>query len=55
MALNQLGLGFVFTATWLPRAPASRSSLLQADGLIRIEGTTVAINGRLVLPGGGAI
>jgi uncharacterized protein involved in type VI secretion and phage assembly len=34
---------------------ATSALLLQADGLISIEGTTVVINGRLVLPGGGAI
>ncbi len=34
---------------------ATSALLLQADGLINIEGTTVVINGRLVLPGGGAI
>lgn len=30
---------------------ATSALLLQADGLISIEGTTVVINGRLVLPG----
>ncbi len=34
---------------------ATSALLLQADGLISIEGTTVVINGRLVLPGGGPI
>jgi len=34
---------------------ATSALLLQADGLISIEGTTVVINGRLVLPGGGTI
>lgn len=34
---------------------ATSALLLQADGLISIEGTTVMINGRLVLPTGGAI
>jgi uncharacterized protein involved in type VI secretion and phage assembly len=34
---------------------ATSALLLQADGLINIEGTTVVINGRLVLPTGGAI
>ena len=30
---------------------ATSALLLQADGLVRIEGTTIVINGRLVLPG----
>ena len=34
---------------------ATSALILKADGLINIEGTTVVINGRLVLPGGGAI
>jgi hypothetical protein len=34
---------------------ATSALLLQADGLISIEGTTVVINGRLVLPGGATI
>jgi len=34
---------------------ATSALLLQADGLVSIEGTTVVINGRLVLPTGGAI
>jgi uncharacterized protein involved in type VI secretion and phage assembly len=34
---------------------ATSALLLQANGLIRIEGTTVVINGRLVLPTSGAI
>lgn len=34
---------------------ATSALLLQADGLVRIEGTAVVINGRPVLPGGGAI
>ena len=34
---------------------ATSALLLQADGLVRIEGTTVVINGRLVLPGSGPI
>lgn len=34
---------------------ATSALMLKADGLINIEGTTVVINGRLVLPGGGAI
>jgi uncharacterized protein involved in type VI secretion and phage assembly len=34
---------------------ATSALLLQADGLVSIEGTTVVINGRLVLPGSGAI
>lgn len=34
---------------------ATSALLLQADGLVSIEGTTVVINGRLVLPTGGSI
>jgi hypothetical protein len=34
---------------------ATSALILKADGLINIEGTTVVINGRLVLPTGGAI
>jgi uncharacterized protein involved in type VI secretion and phage assembly len=34
---------------------ATSALVLQADGLVSIEGTTVVINGRLVLPGGGSI
>ena len=34
---------------------ATSALILKADGLINIEGTTVVINGRLVLSGGGAI
>ncbi|TMQ08634.1 MAG: hypothetical protein E6J90_39960 [Deltaproteobacteria bacterium] len=34
---------------------ATSALILKADGLINIEGTTVVINGRLVLPGGGPI
>lgn len=34
---------------------ATSALILKADGLVNIEGTTVVINGRLVLPGGGAI
>jgi len=34
---------------------ATSALILKADGIISIEGTTVAINGRLVLPGGGSI
>jgi uncharacterized protein involved in type VI secretion and phage assembly len=34
---------------------ATSALRLQADGLVSIEGTTVVINGRLVLPIGGAI
>jgi uncharacterized protein involved in type VI secretion and phage assembly len=41
--LDGVGLGITIKAT--------SALLLQADGLISIEGTTVQINGRLVLPG----
>lgn len=34
---------------------ATSALILKADGLINIEGTTVVINGRVVLPGGGPI
>lgn len=43
------GVGFGITIK------ATSALLLQADGLVSIEGTTVQINGRLVLPGTKAI
>jgi len=47
LELDGVGMGITIKGT--------AALILKADGVVSIEGTTVVINGRLVLPGGGSI
>ena len=47
LELDGVGMGITIKGT--------SALILKADGIVSIEGTTVVINGRLVLPGGGSI
>jgi uncharacterized protein involved in type VI secretion and phage assembly len=47
LELDGVGMGITIKGT--------AALILKADGIVSIEGTTVVINGRLVLPGGGSI